>query len=161
VSRANTSRVSGGAPSSTTNPKAPLRRMMSAHHALRGGVGGRRIHAPSCAAKAAQSAGAKVPLASITAVHVPVPKACATHCHTNDVAPLPGVATTSVSRPRGSPPPLSAASSAAIPVGNVALPTCGRATTVANAARNATNCEDGAADGARSGRAAIYLKVTE
>ena len=114
--RTATARGSAVAPSSTTRPNAPLRSSTSAHHAPRAGSLGRTTHNPSCVPSVAQSRGASVRAASTYATHHPAPSAAATSCRVNVVTPLPGAPVISVSRPRGRPPPGSAASSAATPV---------------------------------------------
>ena len=114
--RTATARGRACAPSSTTRPNAPLRSSTSAHHAPRAGSLGRTTQSPSCAPSAAQSRGASVRAASMYATHHPACSVLATSCRAKVVSPLPGVPVISVSRPRGSPPPGSAASSAGTPV---------------------------------------------
>lgn len=123
-------------PSRITNPKAPLRRRTSAHQGpcatSGGGVarlagGGRTIQRRSVVARVAQSAGASVRAVSMYATHRLSSSAWATISRTSVVLPLPRLPTISVSRPSGSPPSDSTASSAAIPVGSpVGMPLPGR-----------------------------------
>jgi hypothetical protein len=108
-----TARVSGGAPSSTTSPNAPLRSSTSALHAPRWGSGGRTTKR---VLRRAQSRGTSVRVASMYAMRW---SDCMTMWRTSEVLPLPSGPVISVSRPRGS-PPASARSNAAIPVGNAA-----------------------------------------
>jgi hypothetical protein len=109
----------GGAESSTTREKAALRSNTSAHHAARAGSGGRTIHTPSLCPKCAQSRGASVREASMYATHSPRSTADSTTWRSS--VSLPVAPTTSVSRPRGSPPDASARSSASNPVGSPAV----------------------------------------
>lgn len=128
-----------GAPSSTTRAKAPLRRRTSAHQAPRAASVGRtttsrdasratpQAAAPpvrSCAsgttrvsAVLSQSRGSRVHAASTIATEAPCATVAATRRRSTVVRPLPAAPTSSVRRPRGSPPARSRASSAGIPVG--------------------------------------------
>lgn len=65
VRRIPTSRESGGAPSSTTSPNAPLRSSTSALQAPRSGFRGRITHNRPFVAMGAQSRGASVRVASM------------------------------------------------------------------------------------------------
>ena len=116
VRRTAMARESGGAESMTTREKALQRRRTSAHQAARAASVGRTIQTPSCAPRWAQSRGASVRAASMYATHPDCSTVASTICLRRVVLPLPRPPTTSVSRPRGSPPPRSAASSSSIPV---------------------------------------------
>jgi hypothetical protein len=83
----------------------------------------------------ARSCGASVRVASIHATHPPSVSTRATSCRTSDVLPAPIGPTTSVTRPRGTPPP-SAASSSRTPVGHAGPAPRPPATTSATSARN-------------------------
>ena len=114
VSRTATAREIGGAESSTTSEKAPLRSRTSAHQAACAASGGRTIDNPM-SARSAQSRGASVRDASMYATHSPRSTAASTTCRKS--VSFPVAPTTSVRRPRGNPPDASARSSASTPVG--------------------------------------------
>ena len=116
MSRTAIAREIGGAESSTTSAKDPLRSSTSAHHAAFVGSGGRTIHSAWSPAVSAQSRGASVRDASMYATHSPRLTAAATTGRSSVSLPL--APTTSVSRPRGKPPEASASSSASSPVGS-------------------------------------------
>src|SRR3954471_4614426 len=116
VSRTAMAREIGGAESRTTSENAALRSSTSAHHAARDGSGGLTMHTPVTPDKCAQSRAASVRDASMYATQSPRSTAAFTISRTS--VSLPDVPTTSVNRPRGSPPTASAASNAAMPVDN-------------------------------------------
>ena len=122
VRRTATPRDTTGAESITTSAKAPHRNSTSAHHAARDGSRGRIIHNPSPPPRCAQSRGASVRVASMYATH-PWLSVRSTICRSRVAFPLPRAPTTSVNRPRGSPPPASLASSASTPVDSVSTST--------------------------------------
>lgn len=119
-------RVSGGAPSSTTSVKAPLRSRMSAHQAPRAGSCGRTTRRKSQSSDA-QSAGSSVREASMQATPWPRASAAPMKPRMSVAFPAPSGPVNSVSRPRGKPPPR-ATSSAARPVGRASAATGGGAT---------------------------------
>ncbi len=126
-------RGSWGAPSRRTRPKAPLRRRTSAHQGPRPGSAGRTTRrGPS--PRGAQSPGWRVRAASTQATPSPRARAAWTRRRARVVLPAPRGPTTSVSRPRGSPPPR-AASRSPSPVGRASAAAGGGATTRARRAR--------------------------
>jgi hypothetical protein len=127
VRRTATPRANIGAESMTTSANAPLRSNTSAHQAARVGSRGRMIHSPSSLPNEAQSRGASVRAASTYATHPDRPIVSATIRRSSVAFPLPRSPITSVSRPRGSPPPISPASSSATPVGSARAPAPGGA----------------------------------
>jgi len=152
VSRTATDRVSGGAPSSTTSSNAPLRSSTSAHQGARPGSVGRTTQSrsssspppttpprPHPSASGAQSRGASVRPASTYATHPPPATVRDTSCRSSVVRPLPNRPTTSVSRPRGSPPPGSASSSGERPVGTPGAPARAPSTTSASWRRSSVS----------------------
>ena len=108
-----------GAESITTRLKAPLRSRTSAHQPARAGSFGRIIHNPSSAPRCAQSRGASVRAASMYATHPARASVSSTIRRSSVAVPLPCAPTISVNRPRGTPPPGNASSSASTPVGRV------------------------------------------
>ena len=114
VSRTATACEIGGAESRTTSENALLRSNTSAHHAAFPASGGRTIH-NFMSPNSDQSRGASVRDASMYAIHSPRSTAASTTCRSSVSFPL--APTTSVSRPRGSPPDARALSSPATPVG--------------------------------------------
>jgi hypothetical protein len=117
VSRTVTERERGGAPSSTTSAKAPLRSRMSAHHAPRARSFGRTTRSSAPAAQSpVQPRGSSVRVASTQATRSPRAMVALASWRTSVVRPLPSSPTTSVSRPFGIPRPGSTASSAGSPV---------------------------------------------
>ena len=118
VKRTATAEDSGGAESMMTRANAPHRSRTSAHHAARAASRGRTIHNPSPSLKCAQSRGASVRVASMYATQPDRPSVSSTSRRSSVAIPLPRAPTTSVSRPRGSPPPPSTASSSWSPVGS-------------------------------------------
>ena len=154
IRRTDTAREMAGAPSSTTSAKAPLRSSTSAHQAPRSALAGRTI--TSCAAwsipphacappvpraarvigAAVQSRGSSVRDASTTATLAPSAIARATSRRRIVVTPLPATPTSSLNRPRGSPPAIRRASSPGIPVGSPGAAGRSGATTVASCWRS-------------------------
>lgn len=124
-----------GAPSSTTSANTPPRNNKSAHHAPRVWSCGRTMMSRS--PNPARSCGASVRVASTHATHPPSASTRATSCRTSDVLPAPSGPTTSVTRPRGTPPP-KAASSSATPVGHAGPAPRPPATTIATSALSAS-----------------------
>ena len=124
VRRTATPRASTGAESSTTSANAPQRSSTSALQAARAGSRGRIIHSPSPLPNEAQSRGASVRVASTYATHPACSSVSATIRRSSVAFPLPRAPTISVSRPRGSPPPRPASSSAT-PVGSARAPAPG------------------------------------
>ena len=119
VRRTATPRARIGAESITTRLKAPLRSRTSAHQPARAGSFGRIIHNPSSAPRCAQSRGASVRAASMYATHPARASVSSTIRRSSVAVPLPCAPTISVNRPRGTPPPGNASSSASTPVGRV------------------------------------------
>lgn len=117
VRRTTTGRGNAGALSSTTRLKAPLRRRMSAHQALRSAAGGRITQSRPLAPASAHSRGVSVLDPSMIATHRLASTALVTSCLTSVVRPLPRAPWISVSLPQGRPPSDNARSSPAIPVG--------------------------------------------
>ena len=113
VSRTATACEIGGAESRTTSENALLLSKTSAHQSAFPASRGRTIHSPS--PNSAQSRGASVRDASMYAIQSPRPTAASTTCRSSVSLPL--APTTSVSRPRGSPPEARARSNPSTPVG--------------------------------------------
>ncbi len=151
ASRTATALVSGGAPSSTTNANAPERRSSSAHHAARAELllragriiqsGGETPAPPPSSARAAraQSRGASVRAASTYATQSPRAIVARTTCRSSVVLPAPRAPSSSVSRPHGMPPRVSAASNAATPVASARTSACGASVTADNRWRSAAS----------------------
>lgn len=116
VRRTATLRDITGAESITTSANAPHRSRTSAPHVARDGSRGRIIHNPSRSPRWAQSRGASVLVASMYATQPASCSVCSTMQRTRVTFPLPRGPMTSVSRPRGKPPPANPASSAWTPV---------------------------------------------
>ena len=121
VSRTAADLLSIGAPSSTTSANAPLRNSTSAHHAARAASRGRMIHTPSASPRCTQSRASSVRCASTYATQPWAATVDSTIARASVVFPLPAGPAISVSRPRGSPPPSSTASSAETPVGSAGV----------------------------------------
>jgi hypothetical protein len=119
ANRTATGRGRTGPPSSTTRVKAPERRRRSAHQGARVGSGGRTTQIASSVP--AQSRGSRVRVASIHATPNPARNVPRTSARARVVFPSPAGASHSLIRPRGIPPPGSAASRAATPVGSPGL----------------------------------------
>ena len=136
--RSATCRVSVGALSSTTSVNAPLRSSTSAHQAPRAGSRGRTIRRKS-QSREAQPAGSRVRDASMQATPCPRPRAAPTSPRTSVPVPAPSGPISSVSRPRGSPPPR-ASSSSRNPVGRASAATGGGAMTRSSWERSWASC---------------------
>lgn len=110
ASRTPCTRESAGAPSMTMSENTPLRSKRSAHQLLRLPLCGRMTtnRSPTLA----HGAGARVRRASIHATHPPLWSTPVTTCCRSAVLPEPSDPTTSVMRPRWSPPPRAASSGA-------------------------------------------------
>ena len=136
--RSATCRVSVGALSSTTSVKAPLRSSTSAHQAPRAGSRGRTTRRKSQSSDA-QPAGSRVRDASMQATPWPRPRAAPTSTRTSVAVPEPSGPISSVSRPRGSPPPI-AWSSSLNPVGRASATAGGGAMTCSSRERSCASC---------------------